>query len=95
MFNLGPLACTINAVMVDMWSKHFVLTKSMIKMECNSLIPNVVLMTASHIDWFTDHIVKDPAIKKCFYADKLIKDAIGKLMESNLDMCLLERKGHM
>ena len=73
--------------MIDQWRKHFVLTESMLEMECTCLTPAVVLQTSGHVERFTDLMVKDTGESgECFRADKLLEDAIDTLIESSPDM---------
>lgn len=81
--------------MVDLWRKHFVLTESMLEMECTCLTPEVVLKTSGHVDRFTDLMVKDPPTGECFRADKLLEDAIDALLEKNPTMPSDEKEDHL
>ena len=83
------------AAMIDQWRKHFVLTESMLEMECTCLTPAVVLQTSGHVERFTDLMVKDPETGECFRADKLLEDAIDALIESSPDMPKEEREDHL
>lgn len=95
LFDLGPPACSLKASMVDIWRKHFVLTESMLEMECSCLTPHVVLKTSGHVDRFTDLMVKDPETGECFRADKLLEDVIDRLLEDNPTMSSEERDRHL
>jgi len=94
LFDLGPPACSLKASMVEMWREHFVLTESMLEMECTCLTPEAVLKTSGHVERFTDLMVKDPATGECFRADKLLEDAIDRLLtDTNLSQA--ERDDHL
>jgi len=80
--------------MIDLWRKHFVLTESMLEMECTNLTPQVVLKTSGHVDRFTDLMVKD-VTGECFRADKLLEDAIDDLLEQNPTMPTAEKEQHL
>mmetsp|Transcript_34440 Transcript_34440/g.75704 ORF Transcript_34440/g.75704 Transcript_34440/m.75704 type:complete len:707 (-) Transcript_34440:132-2252(-) len=95
LFDLGPPACALKAAMIDQWRKHFVLTESMLEMECTCLTPAVVLQTSGHVERFTDLMVKDPETGECFRADKLLEDAIDVLIESSPDMPKEEQEDHL
>ena len=60
LFDLGPPGCALKAAIVDLWRKHFVLTESMLEMDCTNLTPEPVLKTSGHVDRFTDLMVRDP-----------------------------------
>ena len=81
--------------MIDIWRKHFVLTESMLEMECTCLTPEVVLKTSGHVDRFTDLMVKDPETGECFRADKLLEEAIDALLEANPTMPAEEQEDHL
>ena len=81
--------------MIDLWRKHFVLTESMLEMECTNLTPEVVLKTSGHVDRFTDLMVKDPPTGECFRADKLLEEAIDDLLEKNPTMLSEEKEKHL
>jgi len=95
LFDLGPPACALKAAMIDIWRKHFVLTESMLEMECTCLTPEAVLKTSGHVDRFTDLMVKDQEGGECFRADKLLEDAIDALIEANPTMPADEREDHL
>jgi glycyl-tRNA synthetase len=82
--------------MIDLWRKHFVLTESMLEMECTALTPEVVLKTSGHVDRFTDLMVKDPKTGECFRADKLLEDTIDELLRKNTPpLSSEEREEHL
>ena len=81
--------------MIDLWRKHFVLTESMLEMECTNLTPEVILKTSGHVDRFTDLMVKDVPTGECFRADKLLEDAIDNLLEKNPTMPSEEKEEHL
>jgi len=95
LFDLGPPGCALKAAIIDTWRKHFVLTESMLEMECTCLTPEAVLKTSGHVDRFTDLMVKDPEGGECFRADKLLEDAIDDLLETSPDMPVEEREAHL
>lgn len=80
--------------MIDCWRKHFVLSESMLEMECTCLTPEVVLKTSGHVDRFTDLMVKDPESGECFRGDKVLEDAIEAVLEANPNMPAEEREEH-
>jgi glycyl-tRNA synthetase len=81
--------------MVDLWRKHFVLTESMLEMECTNLTPECVLKTSGHVERFTDLMVKDLPSGECFRADKLLEEAIDELLENNPTMPSEEKEDHL
>lgn len=83
------------AAMIDAWRKHFILTESMLEMECTCLTPEPVLKTSGHVDRFTDLMVKDTETGECFRADKLLEDAIDSLIDNNPTMSTEEKEDHL
>lgn len=81
--------------MIDLWRKHFVLTESMLEMECTCLTPENVLKTSGHVERFTDLMVKDVESGECFRADHLLEDAIDDLLEKNPGMPSEDRDNHL
>ena len=81
--------------MIDLWRKHFVLTESMLEMECTCLTPEVVLKTSGHVDRFTDLMVKDIKTGECFRADKLLEDAIDMFLSQNPTLSSDEKEHHL
>lgn len=55
-------------------------------MTCTSLTLSNVLKTSGHIDKFADFMVKDVKNGECHRADKLIDDAIAKLIAKDKKM---------
>ena len=94
LFDLGPLACTLKANMLNLWRKHFVVEENMLEMECTNLTPHQVLQTSGHVERFTDFMVRDSVTNECFRADKLLEDAIDALFAANPYMPKEERDAH-
>ena len=94
LFDLGPPGCALKAAIVDLWRKHFVLTESMLEMDCTNLTPEPVLKTSGHVDRFTDLMVRDPETGECFRADKLLEDAIDLLLEDKTVTLTTEEREH-
>lgn len=55
-------------------------------MTCTSMTLSNVLKTSGHIDKFADFMVKDVKNGECHRADKLIDDAIAKLIAKDKKM---------
>lgn len=75
--------------------KHFILSESMLEMECTCLTPETVLKTSGHVERFTDLMVKDLETSECTRADHLLEDAIDALIESAPDMTTDVRDEHL
>ena len=94
LFDYGPPACALKSNVLALWRQHFALEENMLEMECTNLTPSVVLETSGHVERFTDFMVKDEKTSECFRADKLLEDAIDKLLESNPYMPVEEQEAH-
>jgi glycyl-tRNA synthetase len=76
------------------WREHFVIHDNMLQIEATNLTAEIVLKTSGHVDRFTDNMVKDPENGECFRADKLLEDAIDRLIEATPTMSSKEREEH-
>lgn len=94
LFDYGPPACALKSNVLALWRQHFALEENMLEMECTNLTPSVVLETSGHVERFTDFMVKDEKTSECFRADKLLEDAIDKLLDSNPTMPVEEQEAH-
>ena len=94
LFDLGPPACGLKANVIDIWRKHFILEENMLEMECTNLTPLNVLRVSGHVDKFTDMMVKDPETGECFRADKILEEAIDKLLDESPAMPESEKEAH-
>src|SRR5450432_3838683 len=59
LFDYGPPGCSLQANIVDLWRKHFVLEEEMLELDCTALTPHDVLKTSGHVDKFSDWMCKD------------------------------------
>lgn len=94
-FDLGPPTCTLKANILAKWRNHFVVEENMLEMECTNLTPSVVLETSGHVERFTDLMVRDEVTKECFRADKLLEEAIDKLIAANPAFSEEEKEVHL
>lgn len=54
LFDYGPPGCSLQANIIDLWRKHFVLEEDMLEVDCTVLTPYEVLKTSGHVDKFSD-----------------------------------------
>jgi glycyl-tRNA synthetase len=80
LYDYGPPGCALQANIVDMWRKHFVLEEDMLEVDCTALTPAEVLKTSGHVEKFADWMCKDPKTGEIFRADHLV----GEVLESRL-----------
>ncbi|KAI9850918.1 MAG: Glycine--tRNA ligase 1, mitochondrial [Thelocarpon superellum] len=76
LYDYGPPGCALQANIIDLWRKHFVLEEDMLEVDCAVLTPQDVLKTSGHVDRFADWLCKDPSTGEVFRADHLITDVL-------------------
>lgn len=96
LYDYGPPGCALQANIIDMWRKHFVLEEDMLEVDCTVLTPHDVLKTSGHVDKFADWMCKDPKTGEILRADHFVeeilearlkgdKEARGKAVEEEAD----------
>jgi len=63
-----------------MWRNHFILEEDMLELTCTCMTLGDVLQTSGHVAKFADFMVKDLKTGQCHRADKLINEAIEKIL---------------
>ncbi|KAH0544440.1 Glycine--tRNA ligase 1, mitochondrial [Glutinoglossum americanum] len=76
LYDYGPPGCALQANIVDMWRKHFVLEEDMLEVDCTMLTPHEVLKTSGHVEKFADWMCKDPKTGEIFRADHLVEEVL-------------------
>jgi glycyl-tRNA synthetase len=76
LYDYGPPGCALQANIVDLWRKHFVLEEDMMEVDCTMLTPHEVLKTSGHVDKFADWMCKDPKSGEIFRADHLVEEVL-------------------
>ncbi|KAF1813512.1 glycyl-tRNA synthetase [Eremomyces bilateralis CBS 781.70] len=76
LFDYGPAGCGLQANIVDLWRKHFVLEENMLEVDCAILTPHYVLKTSGHVDKFADWMIKDPKSGEFYRADHLVEEVL-------------------
>ena len=76
LFDYGPPGCALQANIIDMWRKHFVLEEDMLEVDCTMMTPHEVLKTSGHVDKFADWMCKDPKSGEIFRADHLVEEVL-------------------
>ncbi|KAH8794654.1 hypothetical protein BGZ57DRAFT_920962 [Hyaloscypha finlandica] len=80
LYDFGPPGCALQANVVDLWRKHFVLEEDMLEVDCTALTPAEVLKTSGHVDKFADWMCKDPKNGDIMRADHFVEE----ILESRL-----------
>lgn len=81
LYDYGPPGCALQANVLDMWRKHFVLEEDMLEVDCSIMTPAEVLKTSGHVDRFSDWMCKDLKTGEIFRADHLVEN----VLEARLD----------
>ncbi len=76
LFDYGPPGCALQANIIDIWRKHFVLEEDMLEMDCTALTPGEVLKTSGHVDKFADWMCKDPKNGEILRADHFVEEVL-------------------
>jgi glycyl-tRNA synthetase len=80
LYDYGPPGCALQANIIDLWRKHFVLEEDMLEVDCTALTPAEVLKTSGHVDKFADWMCKDPKNGDIIRADHFVEE----ILESRL-----------
>ncbi|KAF4505394.1 hypothetical protein G6O67_007350 [Ophiocordyceps sinensis] len=73
LYDYGPPGCSLQANIVDLWRKHFILEEDMLEIDCTVLTPHNVLKTSGHVDKFADWMCKDPKTGDILRADHFVE----------------------
>lgn len=76
LFDYGPPGCSLQANIIDLWRKHFVLEENMLEVDCTVITPEAVLKTSGHVDKFADWMCKDPVKGDHLRADHLVENVL-------------------
>ncbi|RMD40435.1 hypothetical protein DV735_g4693, partial [Chaetothyriales sp. CBS 134920] len=83
LYDYGPPGCALQANVVDLWRKHFVLEEDMLELDCTMLTPEAVLKTSGHVDKFADWMCKDPKSGEIFRADHLVEGVLEARLKAD------------
>jgi glycyl-tRNA synthetase len=76
LFDYGPPGCALQANIVDLWRKHFILEEDMLEVDCTALTPAEVLKTSGHVEKFADWMCKDPKNGEILRADHFVEEVL-------------------
>lgn len=76
LFDYGPPGCSLQAAIVDLWRKHFVLEENMLEVDPTMLTHDDVFKTSGHVDRFEDLMCKDEKTGDYLRADHLIENVL-------------------
>lgn len=83
LYDYGPPGCALQANIIDLWRKHFVLEEDMLEVDCAMLTPHDVLKTSGHVDRFADWMCKDPKTGDIFRADHLVEEVLESRLKGD------------
>ncbi|KAK9452876.1 hypothetical protein V1511DRAFT_506619 [Dipodascopsis uninucleata] len=85
LYDYGPPGCALQANIVDVWRKHFVLEEDMLEVDCTMLTPYEVLKTSGHVDKFADWMCRDPATGEIFRVDHLVEEVLESRLKGDAE----------
>lgn len=83
LYDYGPPGCALQANIVDLWRKHFVLEEDMLELDCTALTPHDVLKTSGHVDKFSDWMCKDPKNGEIIRADHFVEEVLEQRLKGD------------
>jgi len=83
LYDYGPPGCALQANIVDLWRKHFILEEDMLEVDCTVLTPHDVLKTSGHVDKFADWMCKDPKNGEILRADHFVEDILEQRLKGD------------
>ncbi|MDP2434593.1 MAG: hypothetical protein Q8P67_02505, partial [archaeon] len=83
LYDYGPPGCAMQANLLEVWRRHFILEDGLQEIGSTCLTPAVVLETSGHVERFKDFMVSDMLDGTCHRADHLLEDKIDSLLATN------------
>lgn len=83
LYDYGPPGCALQANIIDIWRKHFVLEEDMMELDCTALTPHDVLKTSGHVDKFSDWMCKDPKNGEIIRADHFVEEVLSARLKGD------------
>ncbi|KAI0402290.1 glycyl-tRNA synthetase 1 [Xylaria palmicola] len=85
LYDYGPPGCALQANIVDLWRRHFVLEENMLEVDCTVITPEPVLKTSGHVDKFADWMCRDPAKGEYLRADHLVENVLASRLAGGVN----------
>lgn len=85
LYDYGPAGCSLQANIVDLWRKHFIINDSMLEVDTTCLTPHEVFKTSGHVDKFADWMCKDPGTGEIFRADHLVEEVLEARIKGHFE----------
>lgn len=83
LYDYGPPGCALQANIVELWRKHFVMEEDMLELDCTILTPEEVFKTSGHVDKFSDWMCKDSKKGDYLRADHLVENVLETRLKAD------------
>lgn len=72
-YDYGPPGSALQANILDVWRKHFIIEENMLEVDTTIMTPSAVFETSGHVAKFADWMVKDLVTGEVLRADHLVE----------------------
>ncbi|CAE6415541.1 unnamed protein product [Rhizoctonia solani] len=73
LYDYGPPGSALQANILDVWRKHFIIEENMLEVDTTIMTPSAVFETSGHVAKFADWMVKDVVTGEVLRADHLVE----------------------
>jgi glycyl-tRNA synthetase len=73
LYDYGPPGSALQANILDVWRKHFIIEENMLEVDTTIMTPSAVFETSGHVAKFADWMVKDTVTGEVLRADHLVE----------------------
>ncbi|CAE6421456.1 unnamed protein product [Rhizoctonia solani] len=73
LYDYGPPGSALQANILDVWRKHFIIEENMLEVDTTIMTPSAVFETSGHVAKFADWMVKDVLTGEVLRADHLVE----------------------
>ncbi|CAE6369124.1 unnamed protein product [Rhizoctonia solani] len=73
LYDYGPPGSALQANILDVWRKHFIIEENMLEVDTTIMTPSAVFETSGHVAKFADWMVKDLVTGEVLRADHLVE----------------------
>jgi glycyl-tRNA synthetase len=76
LYDYGPPGSALQANILDVWRKHFIIEENMLEVDTTIMTPSAVFETSGHVAKFADWMVKDVVTGEVLRADHLVEGVL-------------------
>ncbi|KAG8738167.1 Glycine--tRNA ligase 1, mitochondrial, partial [Ceratobasidium sp. 428] len=76
LYDYGPPGSALQANILDVWRKHFIIEENMLEVDTTIMTPSAVFETSGHVAKFADWMVKDSESGEVLRADHLVEGVL-------------------